>query len=127
MLTVKQAAKKLGVSETRVRALIAGGSLSAEKFGRTWLLPEASVEQRLHAKPQAGRPQKKSSQPLPGTLKNAQQAHHLYDQCEEILTGCYNTAFLDQARTAKEERFFIAVSDFFLQEKQRELIDQGVY
>ncbi|MEG2982505.1 MAG: helix-turn-helix domain-containing protein, partial [Raoultibacter sp.] len=80
MLTVKQAAKKLGVSETRVRALIAGGSLSAEKFGRTWLLPEAAVEQRLHAKPQAGRPQKKSPKILPGTLKNAQQAHYLYDQ-----------------------------------------------
>ncbi len=56
MLTTHEAAERLGVSERRVTKLIESGSLSAQKFGRAWMIDEASVAKRLERKPQAGRP-----------------------------------------------------------------------
>lgn len=46
MLTTKEAAERLGVSVRRVNALIDSGDLQAERFGRSWMVDERSVEER---------------------------------------------------------------------------------
>ena len=44
MLTVKETAERLGLSEQRVRDLIGRGYLPAKKFGDVWALEEKDVE-----------------------------------------------------------------------------------
>ncbi len=56
VLTTKEAAALLGVSPRRVNNLIEVGALKAQKFGRAWMVDEASVRERVQAKPQRGRP-----------------------------------------------------------------------
>lgn len=56
MLTTKEAAALLKVSPRRVNNLIEVGALRAQKFGRAWMVDEASVRERLQAGPQRGRP-----------------------------------------------------------------------
>lgn len=56
MAPLAQAAKRLGVSDGHVRRLIANGELRAKKFGRSWAVDVASVNERLAAKPDRGRP-----------------------------------------------------------------------
>ena len=55
-LTVAEAAKALNISKVRVLQLIKNGALSAEKIGNSWLVDSRSVQSRVSAKPQAGRP-----------------------------------------------------------------------
>lgn len=55
-LTVQEAARRLNVTPARVYQLIEAGSVHAEKFGRTWMVDELSVEQRAAAPVRAGRP-----------------------------------------------------------------------
>jgi hypothetical protein len=50
------AAKELGVSPTRVRALITDGTLEAEKIGGRWLVTCDSVAERRHRPRLDGRP-----------------------------------------------------------------------
>ena len=59
--------------------------------------------------------------------QKVEDAHRLYEECERVLAGCYYSEFLDQARDDREERFWVYVSDFFLDERQRELIAKGVF
>lgn len=47
MLSVPQAAERLGVSEQRVRQLLTSGKLGGEKMGRDWLVSAAAVTARL--------------------------------------------------------------------------------
>jgi excisionase family DNA binding protein len=55
-LTVAQAARRLGVTQARVRHLIATGELPAERMGdRTWMLARDAVERRADQEPQGGR------------------------------------------------------------------------
>lgn len=54
MITTTQAARKLGVSERRVRALIKGGRIKANRFGRVWAILEESLEAVKYRK--SGRP-----------------------------------------------------------------------
>lgn len=56
MLTTKEAAERLGVTPRRVNNLIEAGALRAQKFGRAWMVDEASVRERLQAGSQPGRP-----------------------------------------------------------------------
>lgn len=44
MITTNEAARRLGVGPRRLRYLIAGGRLKAQKIGRDWLVEEASVD-----------------------------------------------------------------------------------
>jgi excisionase family DNA binding protein len=46
MLSVPQAAERLGISEQRVRQLLTGSKLDGEKVGRDWLVTEDSVSRR---------------------------------------------------------------------------------
>ena len=57
MLTTKQAAAQLGVSDRRVQALIKSGELEARKTAGIWSISEASVRNRLaNANKAGGRP-----------------------------------------------------------------------
>ncbi len=55
-ITTKQAAKKLGINDSRVRQLILAGRLPAEKAGRDWLIKESDLKEVADRKP--GRPRK---------------------------------------------------------------------
>lgn len=56
MLAVNDAADRLGVHPSRVRALIAHGELAARKLGRNWIVDEGSVDERLDRPVEGGRP-----------------------------------------------------------------------
>jgi len=59
LLTTKDAAKILGVSDSRIRQLILSGKLHATKYGRDNLIRESDLEAvRIRARP--GRPRRKS-------------------------------------------------------------------
>lgn len=66
--TATEAANLLGVSKARVLQLIKSGALSAEKIGNSWLVDSRSVQDRLSAKPQAGRPAQHSRADSPRFL-----------------------------------------------------------
>ena len=54
MLTTQEAAERLGVTSIRVRQLISGGRLPAEKFGRDYMIKEEDLKLVEGRKP--GRP-----------------------------------------------------------------------
>lgn len=56
VLSVAAAADELRVNRARIRALIASGSLVAEKVGGVWLVDRASVASRKRRNTAAGRP-----------------------------------------------------------------------
>ena len=53
-LTTPEAARKLGVTDARVRQIIAAGRLPARKFGPVWLIEESDLD-RVRVR-RAGRP-----------------------------------------------------------------------
>lgn len=57
LLNTSQAAEALGVSERRVRALIAEGKLEAQKVGRDYAIEEAALK-AVKTYGKAGRPPK---------------------------------------------------------------------
>ena len=56
IITTTEAAKRLGVTPTRVRALIVAKRLKAFKFGREWLIDPKDLEAVKDRK--VGRPRK---------------------------------------------------------------------
>ena len=57
MITTKEAATRLGVSQRRVQELIRTGALKAQKISHFWLVNEESIEERLQeANKKGGRP-----------------------------------------------------------------------
>lgn len=56
MLTTKQVAERLGVSQGRVRALIKVGRLPSQQFGRDHLIKESDLSLVANRRP--GRPRK---------------------------------------------------------------------
>jgi excisionase family DNA binding protein len=56
LLNTQEAAKKLGVNHSRVRQLISGGRLPAQKIGRDWIIKESDLKKVADRKP--GRPRK---------------------------------------------------------------------
>jgi len=125
MLSTKQAAAMLGVSEQRVRAMLAAGQLVGHKTGRAWLVAEHSIKRRLAHPHNPGRPKHQTE--IQRVMPDVEAAHRIYDEAQEVLFGCCNAEFLNQARSADEQEFWIRVSDILLQQKQRELIEQGVF
>lgn len=126
MLSVREAADKLGVTDVRIRAMLKSGKLDGHKVGRAWVVSERSVAQRLREGGRPGRPTRKAQQ-FERKLPDIDMAHHIYDEAERVLSGCYDSGFLSQARTPDEQAFWIRVADFFLQKKQRELVEKGVF
>src|SRR5882672_1764924 len=56
LLAVSDAASKLGLNESRIRALISAGELDAEKVGGRWLVDPGAVSLRKRDSPGPGRP-----------------------------------------------------------------------
>src|SRR5688572_33036176 len=54
--SVAEAARALGLSERRIRALIHAGALAAQHVGGRWLVSRADVEQRARHRGRPGRP-----------------------------------------------------------------------
>lgn len=130
MLSVSESAKQLNISSARVRALIKSGQLSATKCGREWVLREEDVLQRLTEKPKAGRP-KAQTKCFQGKetshAKSDDTLHELYEQCRASFGHIPTEEMMSQAKSSEEADFYMAVSDFFLQQKQAQLVKSGVY
>lgn len=127
MLSVNQAAEKLGVSGARVRMLLKNGILEGRKIGNMWAVSERSVAARMQSGIRPGRPAAQLEQGYRRTLPDVEAAHRIYDEAARVLPGCYDAAFLDCARTPEEQAFWIRVADFFLQQRQHELVEEGVF
>ena len=125
MISVSEAACLLGVSGARVRAMIASGVIEAAKVGRTWAVSESSIQQRLRDGAHPGR--RPAKKPFERRIPDTERAHALYDEAKQVLAGCYDGDFLKQARTPEELAFWIHTADFFLQQRQRELVQKGVF
>jgi len=127
MLTVEQAAKQLSVTQARVRKMISDGVLPAEKFGRNWMILNTDVIKRAEQNPGRGRPKKNSTWSNSSTTPSAVVIQYLYLECKENLSKGYDINSILSLPTREEREFCIVLTDFFLQQKQRELIDRGVY
>lgn len=140
MLSVGESARQLGVSPSRVRALIKNGQLPAVKNGREWVLQEEDVLQRLMASPRAGRPRgsarEASAERLQGRAGEVAtahseevvaRAHRLYDECRSTFGHLPEAEVIAAARSREEASFYMAAFDFFLQQCQRELVKEGVF
>jgi excisionase family DNA binding protein len=60
-ITTTEAAKRLGLTDTRIRAMLDSGILQGEKFGPVWMVDADSVARRKRAMsagrlPKGGRP-----------------------------------------------------------------------
>ena len=143
MLSASEAARELGVSPARVRKLIADGALPARKIGRAWVLREEDVMNRLAAHVRPGRPKRAdvSAEPPRSTSTPTEKtgrdparsrasdarAHELYRACKEAFSTIPDPELMSAATSPEEASFYMAVADFFLQQKQRNLVAQGVY
>jgi excisionase family DNA binding protein len=68
LLTTRDAAVRLGVTVTRVQAMIIAGRLPAEKLGRDYVIREADLKFVADRKP--GRPPKAASAKRKATAKS---------------------------------------------------------
>ena len=127
MLSVSQSAEILGISAARVRKLVSEGTLDGVKIGRTWALTDESVYNRLSRKPSAGRPARASKLPPADNAPTAPELHSLYLECKRAFQFEPSLQAIEDAKSQEEAGFYMAVADYFLQYKQRELIAQGVY
>ena len=130
MLSVSECAQILGVSTARVRQLIASGSLEATKVGRSWVLPEVAVYDRLLKNPSSGRPSSSSddlhSERVASFAESRCDLPRLFEECKAF-SFCVSLDVLQSAKTQEEADFYMELSDFFLRQKQRELVKRGVY
>jgi len=70
LLSVKQAAERLGISDRRVRMLIKDGKLVAHQLGREHAIEESALEGvKVYGK--AGRPKKAASPPAADETREA--------------------------------------------------------
>lgn len=127
MLSVAESASILNVSPARVRALIAEGSVPAQKVGRSWVLREEDVLQRATSRPRPGRPKHASCTTISDKPTDQSHLHEIYAACKEAFRVRPDAAAIEQAADADEAGFYLAVADFFLQRRQSELVQQGVY
>ena len=131
MLSVAESAELLGVSGARVRALISSGNLPAQKAGRAWVLKEEDVMARVAKRPGPGRrPSSKDGESAARLVAGDSASsnwHELYLACKDAFCCCPSSGAMKEARSSEEASFYMAVADFFLQQKQRELIEHGVY
>ena len=66
-ITTQEAAKRLGVDDSRVRKLIKSGVIQAEKFGdKSWAVDPASVEAYAQTPRKAGHPKKQKEEETNG-------------------------------------------------------------
>ncbi|MGE5609922.1 MAG: helix-turn-helix domain-containing protein [Bacillota bacterium] len=54
-----EAARRLGLTNQRITAMIRAGQVAAQKIGRTWVVDEAEIERLRHQERKPGRPRKR--------------------------------------------------------------------
>jgi len=59
LLTIPQAAEKLGISRQRVHVLVKTGRLKAKRFGRVWLIEPDAIHNIAPSENPTGRPRKR--------------------------------------------------------------------
>ena len=130
MLSVKESADMLGVTPARVRALIAQKALPAQKVGRSWVIKEEDILDRLSRHPKAGRPVR-TTIAASGVLSSSVECNEAlldaYVACRDAFWFRPTFEQLQQASDSEEAAFYVAVADFFLQQRQRNLVAQGAY
>ena len=154
MLSVSKSAEILGVSPARVRKLLDDGLLEGRKIGRAWAVSEESVYDRLAKKPGAGRPLRSHVPAVSGVagteakgslavsadvgkasteevassanVCSSRTLHDLYLECKEAFRFEPSLHALSSA-SQEDAGFYMAVADYFLQQKQRDLIERGAY
>ena len=52
--------------------------------------------------------------------------HNLYETCKNM-TDDDLSELLKKAKSDEEQSFYVAISDFFLQQKQKEVIEKGLF
>lgn len=57
----------------------------------------------------------------------ADRAHELYDECRHMFAHLPSEELMAAARSKEEASFYMAAFNFFLQQRQRELVKQGVF
>ena len=130
MLSVVESAERLGVSPARVRALIKAGQLPACKSGRAWVLREEDVLERVAVHPRAGRPSAASRFARGSAHREPTEAgapNALCRECRALFSHVPTAAMMAQAQSQEEAAFYMAVSDFFLQQRQAQLVKEGVF
>ena len=128
MITVAQASRLLGVTPSRVRALISSGLISAHKVGKVWMVDEESVLQRVQEKPKGGRPAAGKACPNPPAEQFPfEDFHAFYQQAQERFSHYPGVDQMDSFASREECDFAFAVADFFLQCKQRQLVAEGAF
>lgn len=132
-LSTKDAVERLGISAVRVRELLEDGKLTGNKIGRAWIVDADSVERRRRDPPRAGRPRTTGEAEAPDTRfagssdPDLNELRDIYLRCEKYLSGGYDASVYRAVPDERERRFLAHVTDFFLQEKQHELIARGVF
>ena len=94
-------------------------SLSDKKQGR-WL----EEEQRLKQERQLEEARLAEQEKQESIRKKKRE---LYKACKENLRFRPDIDMLTKAESAEEAAFYVAVADFFLQRRQREVIRQGIF
>lgn len=60
--------------------------------------------------------------------KREEDLHKLYAEGKRLLgKGNIDVKFIQSLKNSEEASFLIAVSDFFLQQKQREVVARGIF
>lgn len=124
MLSVTQTAKKLNISGARVRKMIADGVIHAEKVGSAWSIPESEVAYRLENAPKAGRPKEDD------LINEDYKSLDLHDVYVALKHGNFarpSATTIAMMQDKNEAGFLLCVCDYFLNLKQREEIEEGVY
>lgn len=131
MLSVSESAELLQVSPARVRALISEGALPARKVGRAWVLREEDVMDRIARRPCGGRPRRSAPRDEQPSLREPARTdddlHDLFLACRKSFSARPDALALAAAETPEEQSFYLAVSDFFIQQRQNELVRMGAF
>lgn len=126
MLTVKEAAKELNISEVRVRQLIKAGFLAASRVGNSWLIEERDVASRIMTSPGSGRPANQEEVNEDASFDVDDQLSEIFQICKEKYSNCPSVDELINV-SSEEAAFRVAIHEFFLDRKQAELVSRGVY
>ena len=51
----------------------------------------------------------------------------VFEECKKAFSFCVSLDVLQSAKTQEEADFYMELSDFFLRQKQRELVKRGVF
>ena len=78
-------------------------------------------------KPGAGRPTRTIDGAPADKQVPAHDPHSLYLECKQAFQFEPSLQAIEEAKSQEGAGFYMAVADYFLQHKQRELIAQGVY